>query len=222
MKDQRTDRKMCIGNCDLTATNLLKKRSLRRQQHLKLAQAALERSQASSIFIEESVQDFSESDEDSSNQEFVFTNHKHKAFTAVRESPQNSKRPRLSNLALACERTWVSDRSAAMISSSVLQDYGIISADASGDVIHRNRIRRSRNDMKKKVNASAKINAAKIQSLYFDGRKNQTLINEKKGKRYHKKNIIEEHVTLIAEPGSNYLGHVSVTQCTFKCITKEI
>ena len=37
MKDQRTDRKMYIGNCDVTATKLLKKRSLRRQQHLKLA-----------------------------------------------------------------------------------------------------------------------------------------------------------------------------------------
>ena len=75
MKDQRTDRKMYIGK-------FLKKRSLRRQQHLKLAQAALERSHVSSIYIEESVQDLSEFDEDSSNQEFVFTSHKRKAFTA--------------------------------------------------------------------------------------------------------------------------------------------
>ena len=46
---------MYIGICDLTTTKLLKKPSLRRQQHLKLAQAALERSQASSMFIDESV-----------------------------------------------------------------------------------------------------------------------------------------------------------------------
>ena len=139
------------------------------------------------ICSDESVRDFSESDEDSSNQEFVFMSHKHKAFAAIRESPQNFKRPRLSVLALACERIGVSDRSAAMIFSSVLQDYGIISADASSDVIDRSKIRRSRNDIRKEVNASAKINAAEIQSLYFDGRKDQTLMNEKKGETYHKK-----------------------------------
>ena len=33
MNDQRSNRKMYIGNCDLTATKLLGKRSLRRQQH---------------------------------------------------------------------------------------------------------------------------------------------------------------------------------------------
>ena len=38
MKDQRTDRKMYIGNCDLGATKLLRKRSLRREGHLNLAQ----------------------------------------------------------------------------------------------------------------------------------------------------------------------------------------
>ena len=140
-------------------------------------------------------------------------------FTAVRESPQSSKRPRLSNLALACERTGVSNRSAAIIPSSVLQDYDILSAGASDDVIDRNKIRRSR---KKGSKPSAKINAAEIQSFYFDGRKDQTLINEKKEESYHKKNVIEEHVTLIAEPVSNYPGHVSVTQGTSKCITKAI
>ena len=91
MNDQQTDRKMYFGNCDLTATKLLKKRSLLHQQHLKLAQTALERSQASLIFIKEPVQDFSESDEDSSNPKFVLTSHKRKAFTAVRKSPQTFK-----------------------------------------------------------------------------------------------------------------------------------
>ena len=74
-----------------------------------------------------------------------------------------------------------------MISSSVLQDYGIISADSFEDVIDRNKIKRSKNDIRKEVNAFAKNNASEIQSLYFDGREDQTLINEKKGDSYHKK-----------------------------------
>ena len=43
----------------------------------------------------------------------------------------------------------------------------------------------------------------------------KTLINEKKGDSYHKKSIMEEHITLMSEPGSNYLGHVSVSQGTY-------
>ena len=42
MKDQRTDRKMYIGNCDLRATKLLRKRSLQREGHLNLAQKTVE------------------------------------------------------------------------------------------------------------------------------------------------------------------------------------
>ena len=211
MKDQRTDRKLYIGNCDLRATKLLRKRSLRREGHLNLAQKTVERRQELPDFIKETVQGFSDSDEDSSDPDFVITGHKRKSFEAVFKSPQNSKRPRLLNLVLACERTGVSDRSAAMIFSSVLQDYGIISADSFEDVIDRNKIRRSKNDIRKEVNAFAKNNASEIQSLYFDGRKDQTLINEKKGVSYRKKNIMEEHITLMSKPGSNYLGHVSVS-----------
>ena len=106
IKDQQTHRKLFIGNCDLTATKLLKKRFLLRQQHLKLAQTTFERSQASSIIIEEPVQDFSESDEDSSNPELVLTSHKRKAFTAVRKSPQNFKGSQLLNLALSMRKNW--------------------------------------------------------------------------------------------------------------------
>ena len=219
MKDQRTDRKMYNGNCDSRATKLLRKRSLRREGHLNLAQKTVERRQELPDFIKETVQGFSDSDEDSFDPDFVLTGHKRKSFEAVLKSPQNSKRPRLLNLALACERTGVSDRSAAMISSSV---YGIIFADPFEDVIDRNKIRRSKNDIGKEVNAFAKNNASEIQSLYFDGRKDQTLINEKKGDSYHKKNIMKEHITLMSEPGSNYLGHVSVSQGTSECITKAI
>ena len=99
MKDQRTDRKMYIGNCDLRATKLLRKRSLRREGHLNLAQKTVERRQELPDFIKETVQGFSDSDEDSSDPDFVLTGHKRKSFEAVLKSPQNSKRPRLLNLA---------------------------------------------------------------------------------------------------------------------------
>ena len=87
---------MLIENCDLTATKLFRKRSLRRQQHLKLLQATFEKSRAASNFIDESVQNSSDSDEESGDflfPEFVFKSHKCKSSEAVIESPQNPKRP---------------------------------------------------------------------------------------------------------------------------------
>ena len=46
---------MSIGNCDLTATKLLRKSFLRHQQHPKLLLATLEKSQAALKFIDESL-----------------------------------------------------------------------------------------------------------------------------------------------------------------------
>ena len=50
MNEQKSDRKMYIENCDLTATKLLGKCSLRHQQYPTLPQATLEKSQAASNF----------------------------------------------------------------------------------------------------------------------------------------------------------------------------
>ncbi|GBO19864.1 hypothetical protein AVEN_24552-1 [Araneus ventricosus] len=42
--------------------------------------------------------------------------------------------------------------------------------------------------------------------LYFDGRKDRTLSMEDN----RRKVIIEEHLSLVKEPGSEYIGHISV------------
>ena len=46
------------------------------------------------------------------------------------------------SLALACDRTGVSDRAAAIIASSVLKDVGIISSNDTSGVIDRSKLRR--------------------------------------------------------------------------------
>ena len=95
MNEQRINRKMCIGNCALTATKLLRKRSLRRQRHLTLPQATSEKNQAASSFIDEFVQDLSDFDKESENffnPKFVYTSHKRKSLEAFLKSPHNLKR----------------------------------------------------------------------------------------------------------------------------------
>ncbi|KAK4871779.1 hypothetical protein RN001_015903 [Aquatica leii] len=49
----------------------------------------------------------------------------------------------------------------------------------------------------------------KDSGINFDGRKDKTLAVEKIGSSYHSKKITEQHMVLVAEPGSTYLGHVT-------------
>lgn len=48
-----------------------------------------------------------------------------------------------------------------------------------------------------------------VNGIYFDGRKDKTLVQEKKGEKYCRKTVIEEHIVLVSEPGSTYVGHVT-------------
>ena len=52
----------------------------------------------------------------------------------------NTRKRKLPNLAKTCDITGVSDRAAALISSLVLEDYGIVSQGASIDIIGRSRV----------------------------------------------------------------------------------
>jgi len=57
---------------------------------------------------------------------------------------QSQMRLDLSALALACDRTGISDRTAATIAIAILQDVGIIKTDDKQHVIDRMKIRRER------------------------------------------------------------------------------
>lgn len=61
-----------------------------------------------------------------------------------------------------------------------------------------------------------------MKSLYFDGRKDATLTIEKKSGRSHRKNIQEEHVPLISEPGGIYIGHITPKSGTASAIKEAI
>ena len=114
------------------------------------------------------------------------------------------------SLALICERTGVSDRIAAAISSSVLKDHGLISPYDKTKVVDRSKIRRERSKIRKTViqQAEKDMNDLPI-SIFFDGRKDKTLAQVKKGNKYSKDVIVEEHITILNEPGSSFTGHTT-------------
>jgi len=124
-------------------------------------------------------------------------------------------------LARACDRHKVSDRSAAAIASAVLQDFGLITTDNSENVIDRSKIRRARK--KVRTNLQHRIHSDNsLKSIYFDGRKDKTMVNIKKGSKYYRQSIVEEHLSLIKEPDSKYIGHVTPKSGTAHDIKRAI
>ena len=106
-----------------------------------------------------------------------------------------------------CDRFNVSDRAGAAIATAALQDAGIITEDDTSLVIDRSKLRRQRTRRRKGASNQHKQYAASI-GLYFDGRKDSTIAMTKIGYKYYRRKLLEEHVCLAKEPGSEYMGHV--------------
>lgn len=117
-------------------------------------------------------------------------------------------RVKLSNLAMAIDRTGVSIGSAAIIANAVLQDFGIITSSDTSHVIDKSKIVREQRRFHESL-ASANIECSVKKAIFFDGRKDTTLFQEKKGTKYFRSEKREEHITILEEPKENYLGHVT-------------
>ncbi|GBO33242.1 hypothetical protein AVEN_137095-1, partial [Araneus ventricosus] len=103
------------------------------------------------------------------------------------------------------DRFGISDQAGAAIVSATLQDVGIISGSNVLNVVERNKIRRGRTKARTTLLSQVIKDYAHDQfGLYFDELKDRTLSM----KDNRRKVIIEEHISLVKEPGSEYIGHV--------------
>ncbi|GBM66020.1 hypothetical protein AVEN_223154-1, partial [Araneus ventricosus] len=104
------------------------------------------------------------------------------------------------------DRFGISEQAGAAIVSAALQDVGIISESNVLNVVDRNKIRRGRAKARTTLLPRVIKDYDHDQfGLYFDGRKDRTLSIEDN----RRKVIIEEHISLVKEPGSEYIGHMS-------------
>lgn len=62
----------------------------------------------------------------------------------------------------------------------------------------------------------------RLKGLYFDGRRDKTLVFEKIDGINYRKFKQEEHISLISEPGGQYIGHVTTKSGTAHEIKKSI
>ena len=182
--DQRTERKMMIGGIDAKQTNVLHKREERKRKRTHSEVAA----DCNSLDLSSSTEDVPPVP--TSDKDYVPT---------TPSAPKSESLIKLDRFLLECDRSAVSDRTGARLASAYAQDLGLIDSSSSPHVVDRSKIRRQRKKMR--TTLCAKKDEFLVRSIYFDGRKDQT--------RQGSKFVCEEHVTILSEPNSRYLGHIS-------------
>jgi len=228
LHDQRTVRKMVISDTvDKKSTNTLRKKIARKFKDQNRFSKLSKKSEKSSPVFYGTISNSSESDVDedislaSSKTTVVTSTVEHSLLTHSPPISQAMRLP-LPTLARECDRYGLSDRAAASLASAVLQDVGLVTEQDSSLVIDRNKIRREKEKKRHSVQTLNNQNRKLVQGLYFDGRKDKTIkLTNCDGKSCCKTEI-EEHVTLVQEPESEYLGHVTPSSGKAKAITKSI
>lgn len=212
LKDQRNDRKMYIGSVDKAMTQSIRRSEIRKRKYdefVKKSVAIPSTSSTPSIVLTSgsSSPDKSYKDDDE--------------ITPRLPGPETQQmRGKLKNLAAACDRTGISDRSAALVVNAALLDLNVISTDKSSKVIDRSKIRRERKKVRKDLQCIDSNQP--ITAIYFDGRKDKTLVMTKTHNTSHRKTITEEHISIISEPDSKYIGHLSINSGNAATIQKSI
>ena len=124
-------------------TNKLQKKISRKESESKRRRVSIQQEQTKQQSSSgKCVEDKDDSTDTSDKEDTPFKVHCKQDLLTPEGKRQKLMTVRLPSLAKACDRTGVSDRAAAIIASSVLQDMGIVSPNDTSKVIDRSRIRR--------------------------------------------------------------------------------
>ncbi|CAH0551078.1 unnamed protein product [Brassicogethes aeneus] len=216
--DQRTLRNMRIGTIDPKISQLLTKKQARQvKDKTSLQQPSTSTSKretnVSSIHISYICNDESETMENVVKPSDLHNNHAISTEPSADSDRMDRKyklqmRLDFKSLPSVCDRYGVSDRAAAAIASAVLEDVGLIKKGDTSKVVDKNKVRRSRQKIRTELQANDDFQNKPLKGLYFDGRKDNTLRQEKVGNKYYRKTVKEEHLSLLQEPESVYIGHI--------------
>ncbi|KAK5648087.1 hypothetical protein RI129_002979 [Pyrocoelia pectoralis] len=150
LSDQRSERKMVIGSVDRATTKRIERAAYRKATETTTAARSSDLNEChlfpkpstSKGFIDEGSGN--ESSDKNSSGEVEMNNSRIEANRCDSLQNTNQMRVKLPSLAQACDRTGVSDRSAATIVSAVLKDLGLINEDRTEKIIDRSKVRRER------------------------------------------------------------------------------
>jgi len=216
--DQRTQRKLIIVSVDIATSVKCKKRETRKEFPVLTMQDQPSTSAARTVM--EGLVSSTESSSESIASEYEPCGRTLRRIEAQNKQLENPK-VSLENFAVLSDKTGVSDRAAATLASAMLEGVGLVTEENSDLVIDRHKIRRARKRVRCELQNEMKVSVP-FKSVYFDGRKDDTRVTLGAGSRTTMKTVKEEHVSLLQEPGSKYIGHVSPATGSAKSITSSI
>lgn len=224
MQDQRTTRKMVIAGVDKLTTYKLQRSVARKEARATSSTSKVTDSSSLEINEISQISDIDHSLEQEHPPDIPDNTNASEEDPAfeIKETNETSngrynKNLELTAFARTCDRFGISDRSAAAIASSLLMDMKDNRTEAMelvmNDetlVIDKNKVRRE----KTKVQVGMKRHLSSVEyglkALYFDGRIDETLyVETTEDGKLHRKKKNEDHLSLIKEPGSGYIGHTS-------------
>ena len=141
----------------------------------------------------------------------------------IRLESHTQNRTPLPTVAESAIRYDVSLRATAVIVTSTLIDYKIITADNTSQIASHSKIER---EIERCLAEMEKLRLEVEQSIscvFFDGRcdKTNVMLEDEAGKKYPSVQM-EEHISLTSEPGGEYLGHLSPAAKDAKTTADEL
>lgn len=210
--DQRNSRQMFIANIDLHATSRLQKRlqrkskeetrckKLRKSDDDECKLKHCEEESSNSSASDQSVVEYSD--------EELLHDSDDKSCSSDNVADSQMRTP-LPNLAKEADRYGISDRAAASLATAVLIDVGFITKDNQSFVVDKSKVHRERLNLRKNLQRDMHQSTNAITSIYFDGRRDTTLVKVNRNGKWYGDTAVEEHFVIVEEPGGNYLTHVT-------------
>ena len=128
-----------------------------------------------------------------------------------------------SNLARMSERFQISNRAAAAIANSVMQDLGLITDNDKTYVIDRSKLQRERQRCHAEIRKKEQENFKLVNTIYFNGRKDATQVTmQGSNDKFYRSVQLEDHYTMVGQPGEYYLSHFSTEDGKGRTIAQKI
>lgn len=163
----------------------------------------------------------SESDKEESDSEDECVVDEWKDVSLPEEDTSDNNLTPIPTVALEADRYGVSNRAAAAICTAALIDYGIVTPDDRTNVVDHHKVWRARQKVRKSLKEEA-IAEEDIQAIFFDGRKDMTLVKQRIEDKWYETKQVEDHYVLVGEPGTNYLSHLTVERGTGAAIANGL
>ena len=191
LQDQRNDKSLFIGKLDQEETGRLAKNIKRKEIEKQIAiLAAQKTSYDENEFLGDEVEEEMEHlAKDVLSYEVNRNSEAEASRQSTSENPSSSSQMRkgLKLFAQTCDKFQIRDRAASVLCSAILCDLEIVTPEKTQMLIDKSKVRRERFKQRRAFQSSDCALASKpMQGLYFDSRKDKTLIQvtELDGKRH--------------------------------------